>query len=48
VERGERRNRREQRVPQEEKYHEHVARRNSKYLRYITGVVARPAVRKVD
>jgi hypothetical protein len=27
---------------------EHVARRNSKYLGYITGKVARPAVRRVD
>ena len=27
---------------------EHMARRNSKYLGYTTGEVARPAVRKVD
>jgi hypothetical protein len=28
--------------------HEHMGRRNSKYLGYITGEVARPAVRRVD
>jgi hypothetical protein len=29
-------------------YHEHMARRNSKYLRNTTGEVARAAVRRVD
>jgi len=28
--------------------HEHMARRNSQYLGYTTGEVARPAVREVD
>jgi hypothetical protein len=28
--------------------HEHMVRRNSKYLWYTTGDIARPAVRKID
>jgi hypothetical protein len=39
--------RRGEKAPQQERYHEHVARRNSKYLGYTAGEVARPAVRKV-
>ena len=34
--------------PGEEISHEHKARRNSKYLGYITEEVASPAVRKLD
>ena len=31
-----------------ERSHEHMARRNSKYLGYTAGEVARPAVREAD
>ena len=44
----EERRRREEKAPEEEMYHEHMARRNSKYLESTTARVARPAVRKVD
>jgi hypothetical protein len=40
--------RREEKVPWEELYYEHMARRNSKYLGYTAGEMARPAVRKAD
>jgi hypothetical protein len=32
----------------EERHHEHICRRNSKYLGCTTGEAARPTVRKVD
>jgi hypothetical protein len=38
----------EGKAPREEMYHEHLARRNSEYLGYTAGEVARPAVRKVN
>jgi hypothetical protein len=40
--------RRRRKPPCREMDDEHVARRNSKYLVYTTGEVARPAIRKVD
>jgi hypothetical protein len=32
----------------EERNHEHVARRDKRYLGYTTGGVARPSVRRID
>ena len=46
-ERGEKTRKREENAPQEERNHEPMARRNRKYLGYITGEVARPTTRKV-
>ena len=40
--------RRRRKSPREEKDHEHMTRRNSKYLGYTAGEVARPGVRRVD
>ena len=45
---GEGRDRESKRLPSEEMDHEHMARRNSKYLGYASGEVPRPAVRRVD
>lgn len=41
------RTRREEKAPQEEMYHVHMDRRNSKYLGYTAGEVAKLAVRKL-
>jgi hypothetical protein len=55
-EKGERRDKKEKKEEQEERkksprgetVHEHMARRNSKYLGYKTGEVDKLTVRKVD
>ena len=42
------RRRRKRKSPQEERNHDHMVRRNTKYLGYNAGEIARAAVGRVD